>query len=184
MDHAGHSQPPPLLNQPLKLLKELFTVSLNNNWSTAVEPKDSNVKDATVLGQNGLSTTLTMLVLFLKVNMPTLLKEEPVKLPQLPENSLTALSHGQCSVEMTALKTPLPPPVQFQSVLMLPTGVYTRAEFSATVDQPLSTTLLPLSDIKLITHGSLETRGELHGENKDSLELPAPEDHVDLETTL
>ena len=95
MDHVGHSQPPPLLNQPLKLPKVLFTVSLNNNWLTAVEPKDSNVKDATVLGQNGLSATLTVLVLFFKLNIHTPEETDNAKTSQkMLLNILTMLSHG------------------------------------------------------------------------------------------
>ena len=87
MDHAGHSQPQPLFNQLLPLPRPLFTASQNNNSLTVAAPKDSNVKVAAVPGQNGLSTTLTLMVLFLKLNILTLPEEELARPPQLPENS-------------------------------------------------------------------------------------------------
>ena len=96
MDHAGHSQPLPLSNQLLPSPNKLFTASQNNNWLTAVVLKDSNAKDVTVPGQNGLSITLTQLVLSLKVNIHTLPEEELARPPQLPENSLTQPNHGRC----------------------------------------------------------------------------------------
>lgn len=63
----------------LLLQKKLLIVSLSNNLLIAVELKDSNAKDAVVLGQNGHLTTLTAQVLFFNLNTHTLEFKEHAK---------------------------------------------------------------------------------------------------------
>ncbi len=179
MDHAGHSQLPPLLNPLSPLPKRIFTVFQNNNSLTAVVPRDSNAKAATVPGQNGLSTTSTPPVLSLKVNIHTPPEEDHARTPQLPRSSSTQPSHGQCSMELNRSRALWEAQVQSQSVLMPATGVLTRAVSSRTVEpQPSTTPLLP-SVTKQTEPGSSETHGEPPGVNKDSSDS-LPEEPVVL----
>lgn len=74
--------PPPSKDQDSRALP-------NNNWLTAVDPRDTNVRDAVEPGQSGLPTTLRITVSLLKTNTHTRLLKETVKLNLETTKSLT-----------------------------------------------------------------------------------------------
>jgi len=149
----------------MEFSRELRTlISLNNNWSTALEVMET--KDVM---EDGLMLLLTMSKPTDKLLMPPipiLLEMEDVKL-KLDNIKLDLLSETPDAVLCNLILLKLNP---LQFVLMLLTGLCIDQEYSATVEL-VSTMPFSLLVGMLKETGSSRTLGELHGERMDTLLL-------------